>query len=101
MTVSEHTEETLQAVVTELAEVGDLPGYLARLGCRGSKDSSGHCPIARYLTKLGFQDVEVDNVILHVADGPDGPKIQDVPTPDRLVRFITAFDNGRYPELEV
>ena len=66
---------------------------LEALGIKGDKFSLCHCPIAKYLIKLGFIGVLVS---------PTKAKTDQqqcfLPTP--VENFILHFDDGEYPELE-
>jgi len=84
--------------------LAELPGtaegiatFLRERGIRGVPENPDCCPIANYLTGLGFERVDVEEGRIRVGNGPD---LQRVTTPRRIARFIYRFDHAlEWPEL--
>ncbi len=82
-----------------LAELSDPDGIAAHLlarGIRGRRGSACVCPLAAYLTSLGFGDPTVS--VLGIGALIDG-KHRRTPIRSAALEFIRRFDSGEWPEL--
>lgn len=71
-----------------------IAARLGAQGCRGIRENNECCPIANYLTGLGFVGAWVDPEQIAV-DDEDYP----VDTPPAVGEFVNRFDKGDWPEL--
>lgn len=67
--------------------------HLTRMGIKGKRCRLTTCPVARYLTASGFRNV----IVTPGTVAADGERCD---LPDSIMAFVTAFDCGKYPELE-
>jgi hypothetical protein len=77
------------------SSVNEIFQSLTNLNIKGRCGSHVSCPIARYLQSKGHRYVAVSNKSITTININD-----DISTPDVVVAFIQAFDNGRFPTLE-
>jgi len=81
----------------ELASLGEttceVASKIQRAGIKGSKGSCISCPVARYLQSRGYLGAKV-------GAGSTTFYGDYVLNPSPVQQFVTAFDNGLYPELE-
>lgn len=91
---------TLAQALEELPDTADnLAAWLAEQGIRGVRENQDCCPIANYLTGLGFNHVTVDDSYVQAysdVTGWDGEEPES-----SVTEFVTRFDKGEWPELEV
>jgi hypothetical protein len=94
--------------VTSLEQaLAKLPGtaegiaaYLIEQDCRGRRKDSLCCPVANYLDGIGeFHRPEVTENSISYEVGEDDQQM--VLTPDHMTEFITRFDKGEWPELDI
>lgn len=88
--------EVLESLGPDIVAVADT---LRRAGIRGRRHDAFCCPVALYVAAgLGCPDNDND----HIAVGTDEVLVDDdeIELPDHVVDFVTAFDNGSYPDLE-
>jgi hypothetical protein len=86
----ETIEEALAKLGTTEAEIADT---LFNGGWKGKRSVARCCPVARYLSAMGFVECDVDTKEIINGDG------DEVTTPDAVAMFICAFDGGEYPGL--
>jgi hypothetical protein len=81
-----------------LSELPDTPDGIAdrmrALGIKGERVSVTRCPVAKYLTGLGFKGVVVNQYYVRT-----GPPEEAVPTPPALAGFIQRLLDGVYLDL--
>lgn len=77
----------------------DIAAHLHEQGVRGVPDIGECCPIANYLTGLGFDRVSV--TLSRVQARPPDRHLDDVRTPWWIAEFVHRFDEGAWPELVV
>lgn len=91
---------TLQEAVDTLRELRDadeVAAFLANEGIKGYRHEMEDCPIAVYLDKKTGHVVIVDGVSARIPHY-DGTRVT-LPFPVKV--FTMAFDNGKYPDLNV
>jgi hypothetical protein len=93
------TTAELEQALAELGSTADeIAAALIAKQMRGSRKSGTCCPIATYLS-VAFDEPEVTENSISVADGDyDAPWIH---TPRHVHEFITRFDGGEWPELDI
>lgn len=82
--------EALEALGPTAAHVAEKLKYLR---CKGHRDIANLCPVARYLSKGGFENICVANCHCYVEGRPYW-------LPGAVSSFILNFDLGYYPELQ-
>lgn len=93
------TDMAFMKLTNDLTALGDTEQAVAKkleeLDCKGTHDSLD-CPIANYLKRLGYEDIDVcpDDVFASKDNMPLG-----IETPLPVSNFITTFDDGGYPSL--
>lgn len=101
MTEKYEVQSFLEGLGANALEVSET---LLTMGARGEKGSTRSCPIANAL-KLKFENTIWSVVRTAVKIEPDKMSSWEhflqVPVPDPALRFISEFDNGNYPELEL
>lgn len=70
-----------------------IRGFFQAEKIQGIRGRSLACPVHNYLTREGCPDIAVATMRTEVPEGW-------VLNPPAVSAFITAFDDGRYPELE-
>lgn len=90
--------ESLQEVIDVLAErtPDEIRDFLLFVDCKGVRGKSCHCPIAKYVKKFTGEVFAVTS--FHISSMTS---LVQIDNPDSVADFIYAFDNGRYPELEI
>lgn len=97
------TEQWLSDVLTELGQTADdVAAALRTAEITGERHNPHHCPIARYLAQRVRQVAPSGQLTVSVTtwtrvevDQPDtGYHAVEVPTPEAVNDFITAFDTG-------
>ena len=87
-------KEALTALGSEQESIAN---YLRVNNIKGYRCKSHMCPIATYLDRCGFKDVQIGG---QVAWHGGGYARQWEPLSMALIQFIKSFDAGQYPELE-
>jgi hypothetical protein len=83
--------ETLEEVYTKLKEAG----------IKGRQTVCSMCPIANYLSELGFRSPKVGIGAGIDAGSPTTDEIYlGVPHTEATKQFVRAFDDGHFPDLE-
>jgi hypothetical protein len=89
------------AIAAKLATLGTTPDEVAAAleaeGCKGWRGLPASCPVAKYLNKLGWQDVSVASTTYIFAE--DGGMLAHFALPWAVANFFEGFDNRRYPNL--
>lgn len=90
----------LSLLAATLAELGDTPeaiaATLAEQGHKGVRENSSCCPIAVYLTGLGWEWVDVGHLDVHAWSDLGEEHVEPSAAVDA---FISRFDLGEWPEL--
>jgi hypothetical protein len=68
-------------------------------GIKGVRADDGCCPLAVYLTGLGFDTPSVDVGTISAWIDGDEPQYESEWTPSHVEDFIRRFDAGAWPEL--
>ena len=88
------TTKSLKEVILSLPKQSrNIAKKFRRENIIGKKNSLYSCPIAIYLKKQGFTNVNVG--ITSVTDSNESVRL-----PKGVTLFINSFDFGRYPDLE-
>ena len=74
----------------------DIANTLCNKQIKGTKKSSCHCPIAKYLLSLGYEDPYVHGEI-YATKGDCRVRVRFT---NAISIFVSDFDKGKYPELE-
>jgi hypothetical protein len=91
------TTTELKQALAELGNTADeIAAALIAQGMRGTRKNGLCCPIAAYLS-VSFDAAEVTENTVAV----DGRNQTWLPTPEHVVEFITRFDDGEWPELDI
>lgn len=92
---------SLDQALAELPDTAEgIAAFLGEKESRGKRCDGWQCPMASYLTSLGFPDPFVQPDFVQVKN-EDGWGYQEPPTPIALRDFIERFDDGEWPELAV
>jgi len=90
--------KTLEQALAELPDTADsIAEYFIQQECRGVPGDSICCPIANYLTGIGFMGPSVRDIAMDAYDDEDLWSQAD--TPPHIGEFISRFDKGEWPEL--
>jgi hypothetical protein len=92
---------TLEQALAELPDTADgIAAYFIAQDCRGRRKDSLRCPIAKYLDGTGeFHRPEVTESAISYEVGEHDQHM--VLTPDHMTEFITRFDKGEWPDLDI
>lgn len=102
---SEAYEKLLVKVLADFDAVEDKPGLLKEKGIRGQIGTASECVAARYLTGIvreTYPDLTVSlgRETYLFKTGQFSEMVARTTTPQSVVDFYTAFDHGKYPELQ-
>lgn len=88
---------TIEQDLVALGETADeVAGTLLSLGACGNVGEPRSCPVFIYLNHKGHTQVkEVDDRSISTYDN------NDYATPEPVAAFILAFDEGKYPSLDI
>ena len=78
----------------------DVAAYLTLQGIRGVRSHSTHCPVAMYLRANGVACVSVGPGKVEFYDEEERTWRRD-PLPLGCALFVSAFDAGIYPRIEI
>lgn len=84
---------SLEQALSELPDTADeIARMLIEADCQGRMRNGKCCPMANYLTRLGFVEpfVQPDYVQVNGAMPPTSSALED---------FVERFDEGEWPEL--
>jgi hypothetical protein len=91
--VSPDRPETIEEALTKLgATEAEIADTLFNGGWKGKRGDGLCCPVARYLSAMGFE-CSVDTREIVNSDG------DEVITPVEVAKFICSFDGHDYPGL--
>lgn len=92
----------IKELIDELPGTPDeIAAHLRGLGIKGVKEDGASCPIASYLIFLLGARPEHFRVCRNCAHWYDDLRYHDLTLPLPVRYFITKFDLGHYPDLEV
>lgn len=99
MTKNDRVRHALWDLGTTETEVAEK---LYKLGCKGEREDGNRCPVATYLNKVTGLSVNVDRRVCYIAEEYVNELRDDsVATPIAVGQFVRAFDDSRYPGLEL
>ncbi len=93
-----------------LAGLPDTANGIAELlleqECRGFSDEAASCPIAAYLSRNGIvrpvvSETHANSLASNNEKLPSGADELDVTLPPAVAEFVSRFDAGNYPELDL
>lgn len=91
---------SLEQALAELPDTADgIAAYFIEQECRGKQRFATCCPVANYLTGIGYDEATVSKFEINVWIDDDEAGELEADTPDAIADFIQRFDQGEWPEL--
>lgn len=95
----QEAERAIVDAMNELAIQPDIAAFLEQRGIRGNRRQAGSCPVAQYLShKTGAPCYVYDNYGFSLGAPVGRGRVGA--TRSRVKKFIDAFDDGAYPQLQ-
>lgn len=94
----------ISGLVNDLNDKGSataIAAHLAEHDIKGKRGNACSCPVAEYLTRFTPDDVPIVSVGRVEIVSPGDDACSFVPTPENVRTFITQFDAGLFPGLDL
>jgi hypothetical protein len=91
---------SLDQALAELPDTADgIAAYFIEQECRGKRRHASCCPVANYLTGIGYDDATVSRFDINVWTDDSDIDEMEAATPEQVAEFVERFDQGEWPEL--